>query len=284
MERDNENHKYGGATEDERYAVDCLLFMKTKPIDKRTFKKLRRAIRDHKKKAKRAKLTHINANEEVHQPADQVDANAVVLLDDQVIINPNNAVLVPLQVDQVNPNNALVPPHGDQVDPNNNALIPLHILDQVNPINAVVLPRNQVDQFPPNFPHVECLRGQIGLYTVPCEKVLTLTDVNPAQARLQLPKGFYLAHCRPMLRDNENMERGIAVKVYVHENDLVDGDRVFDMKFKVWADKLHVLCAGWKSLVDTYRLTDTRDTVVVRMFRHTNFTQNLGFVITFIRN
>lgn len=105
------------------------------------------------------------------------------------------------------------------------------------------------------------------------EKQLTCTDTKGEHNRLNLVKCLVEELFLPMLKEEEDVKRGIPVTTY-DEN-----GNEYAMKFVLWSNKYYVLNGGWKQFCKRRGLQQLEDYVQVWMFRHSQ-TDNLCFVIT----
>ncbi|KAF5732110.1 hypothetical protein HS088_TW18G00799 [Tripterygium wilfordii] len=126
---------------------------------------------------------------------------------------------------------------------------------------------------PPDILSLPALEGIIGSNcSKPFEKQLTPSDVEDGQSRLAIHIST-VKELKKLLNEDESLSDGIPVTVYD-----VNG-KEFNMEFKVWASKLHVLTGGWKTFCHHHKLIQDKDFVTLRMFRHVQ-TQKICFLIT----
>ncbi|KAE8735384.1 Interactor of JAZ, putative isoform 1 [Hibiscus syriacus] len=115
--------------------------------------------------------------------------------------------------------------------------------------------------------------GIIGRRSEPFEKQLTATDVNSKQCRLSIPKEYVAAAVSPLLKEDEDIRRGIPVKVY-------DGEwKEYSMTLMHWSNKIHVLKEGWMEFCTDHGFLALRDFVTLMVFRHRR-SDGLCFQIT----
>ncbi|KAK2968757.1 hypothetical protein RJ640_028150 [Escallonia rubra] len=126
---------------------------------------------------------------------------------------------------------------------------------------------------PPELPPIPMLHGRIRQCSKPYEKQLTESDVKDSQNRLTLSKDYVKFHLESMLEPEENLREGINVTTYDSQGN------TYDMVFKIWAGKMHVLTAGWKKFYQQHCLRAHDDWVALWMFRHSR-TERLCFAIT----
>ncbi|KAK2992902.1 hypothetical protein RJ640_028144 [Escallonia rubra] len=126
---------------------------------------------------------------------------------------------------------------------------------------------------PPELPPIPMLHGRIRQCSKPYEKQLTESDVKDSQNRLTLSKDYVKFHLESMLEPEENLREGINVTTYDSQGN------TYDMVFKIWAGKMHVLTAGWKKFYQQHCLRAHDDWVTLWMFRHSR-TERLCFAIT----
>ncbi|KAG4194641.1 hypothetical protein ERO13_A06G065650v2 [Gossypium hirsutum] len=124
-----------------------------------------------------------------------------------------------------------------------------------------------------DIPRVPSLNGLIGRCSQPFEKQLTETDVNSKQCRLSINKVDVENAVMPLLKEEENVEKGIRVKVYDANG------KEFPMTFKLWAHKLHVLKEGWIEFCTDHALLAHQDFLKLWVIRNLH-TQDLCFFIT----
>ncbi|KAM1068434.1 hypothetical protein ACFX2B_000408 [Malus domestica] len=115
---------------------------------------------------------------------------------------------------------------------------------------------------PPDLPPVPSLRSLIQVHSKPFEKQLTSSDVRDDQSRLSMCKEDVENHIFPLLKDDEDPNRGIPVTTY----DM--GGNEYPMVFKTWVSKTHVLTGGWKSFCHDRGLVEKIDFVTVWVFRN----------------
>jgi hypothetical protein len=125
---------------------------------------------------------------------------------------------------------------------------------------------------PPNLPPVPSLQQFIEICSEPFEKQLTSSDVKDGQSRLAMGKEDVQKRLMPLLNENEDLNDGIEVTTY----DLAGKE--YQMKFKTWVSKIHVLTGGWKAFCHDHDLVEYQHFVTVWMFRNIA-TGNLCFVI-----
>ncbi|KAK3036426.1 hypothetical protein RJ639_030025 [Escallonia herrerae] len=126
---------------------------------------------------------------------------------------------------------------------------------------------------PLELPPIPMLHGRIRQCSKPYEKQLTESDVKDSQNRLTLSKDYVRFDLLHMLGPKENLEEGINVTTYDSQGN------TYDMVFKIWAGKMHVLTAGWKKFYQQHCLRAHDDWVTLWMFRHSR-TERLCFAIT----
>ncbi|KAK8602256.1 hypothetical protein V6N13_058097 [Hibiscus sabdariffa] len=119
------------------------------------------------------------------------------------------------------------------------------------------------------WPAVDAL---IGRHTKLFKKKLTETDVNSKQCRLSISKCDLEDNVVPLLKEDENIDHGIHVKVYDANG------KEYPMVFKRWSKKLNVLIEGWTEFCTDHGLLAVQDFVTMLAFRHVQ-TDDLCFVI-----
>ncbi|KAK6229042.1 hypothetical protein SCA6_017993 [Theobroma cacao] len=130
---------------------------------------------------------------------------------------------------------------------------------------------------PPNIPPVATLAHLIGECSRPYSKQLTETDLKDNQIRLSLNKNHVGKSFIPLLKEHEDVNKGIQVITYDPEG------KEYPMKFVFWTSKMYVLTtSGWKRFYKDHALKES-DIVTVWMFRHRH-THNLCFAITWRRS
>ncbi|KAF9666747.1 hypothetical protein SADUNF_Sadunf16G0260900 [Salix dunnii] len=107
----------------------------------------------------------------------------------------------------------------------------------------------------------------------PFEKQLTESDLRDDQSRLSINKVDAQKYLYPLLNEDENLAEGINVTTYDPNG------KEFEMVFKIWVSKIHVLIGGWKAFFHEHRLRKDQDFVTLWMFRRLD-TKKLCFVIT----
>jgi len=116
---------------------------------------------------------------------------------------------------------------------------------------------------PSSLPAMENFREYILEHGEPLHKKLTTSDVNVNQNRLLLNKNHVEKSFLPLLKNDENIERGIQVPVYdAHQN-------TFSLTFKKWTNKYYVLNGGWKDFFQVHKLQKD-DSITVCIFRHSS--------------
>ncbi|XWS27551.1 hypothetical protein CRYUN_Cryun26dG0125700 [Craigia yunnanensis] len=144
--------------------------------------------------------------------------------------------------------------------------------------NIILVPNSTIfdDYQPSHTAPIAALAGFIGECSRPCEKRLTETDLNDSQTRLSLNKNHVQESMLPLLKENEDVKKGIQVTTYDSE-----GNK-YSMRFVFWTMKYYVL-TEWKRFYKEHGLEKDIDIVTVWIFRH-RFTQELCFAITWRRS
>ncbi|XWS27550.1 hypothetical protein CRYUN_Cryun26dG0125600 [Craigia yunnanensis] len=85
--------------------------------------------------------------------------------------------------------------------------------------NIILVPNSTIfdDYQPSHTPPIASLAGFIGECSRPCEKRLTETDLNDSQTRLSLNKNHVQESMLPLLKENEDVKKGIQVTKYDSE-------------------------------------------------------------------
>ncbi|KAK7334721.1 hypothetical protein VNO80_26482 [Phaseolus coccineus] len=126
---------------------------------------------------------------------------------------------------------------------------------------------------PSSLPLMKNFREYILEHGEPLHKQLTMSDVNVNQNRLLLNKNHVEKSFLPLLKNDENIERGIQVCVYdAHQN-------TYSLIFKKWTNKYYVLNGGWKDFFQVHKL-QKNDTITIWIFRHSSFNK-LCFAIDY---
>ncbi|WCJ35847.1 hypothetical protein M5689_017076 [Euphorbia peplus] len=129
---------------------------------------------------------------------------------------------------------------------------------------------------PSDIPPVQRLHGLIGSCSKPFEKQLTNSDIKEDQNRLAMNKTDVEKCILPLLNKDEDPEEEIRVTTYDQEGS------EFEMVYKKWSSKYHVLIKGWKQFFLKHKLEMHQDFVTLWMFRN-RYTNKLCFVITWRR-
>ncbi|OMO63695.1 hypothetical protein COLO4_32232 [Corchorus olitorius] len=130
---------------------------------------------------------------------------------------------------------------------------------------------------PATFPSLPShLAGEVIIGEVcrePCRKNLTVTDLDGGQQRLSLSKDHVEKFFKPMLKEEENLVKGIPVTVYDHPQ-----GKGYEMMFKFWSGKMYVLTTPrWNQFKIDHALIPSQQ-VTVWLFRNLK-TDNLCFAI-----
>lgn len=132
----------------------------------------------------------------------------------------------------------------------------------------VAVPRND------RAPRAEGLEVMMGERSEQFKKILTRSDVDDVQARLNMRKESVVNHVLPLLKEDENIHEGISVTTY-------NSDGVgFPMVFKVWCRKSNILTSGWIKFVHANGLKRRLDEcITIQAFRHAD-TDELSFLVS----
>ncbi|KAJ6423433.1 hypothetical protein OIU84_024395 [Salix udensis] len=157
---------------------------------------------------------------------------------------------------------------------NSNAAAAARNLPRKPPIRRLEETLKLIGNYEPDeVPSIPGLNGIIGKCSKPFEKQLTESDLRDDQSRLSINKADAQKYLYPLLNEDENLAEGISVTTYDHNG------KEFEMVFKIWVSKIHVLIGGWKAFFHEHRLRKDQDFVTLWMFRRLD-TKKLCFVIT----
>ncbi|PIA31457.1 hypothetical protein AQUCO_04900035v1 [Aquilegia coerulea] len=124
------------------------------------------------------------------------------------------------------------------------------------------------------LPPIKELHGLIGQCTTRSfRKILTESDVRDNQARLIIHAKFAKEAIKPLLRPNEKLSEGITAIMYDHRG------KVYNMKYKQWTDKPHVIFGDWLKFCKEHKLIALVHRIRLWAFRHSE-TDKLCFAIT----
>jgi len=145
------------------------------------------------------------------------------------------------------------------------------------PIRSLEVALRLIENYDPHeVPSIPGLNGIIGRCSKPFEKQLTESDLRDDQSRLSINKADAQKYLYPLLNEDENLAEGINVTTYDPNG------KEFEMVFKIWVSKIHVLIGGWKAFFHEHQLRKDQDFVTLWMFRRLD-TEKLCFVINWRR-
>ncbi|CAL5201403.1 unnamed protein product [Lathyrus oleraceus] len=131
---------------------------------------------------------------------------------------------------------------------------------------------------PPDIPNIHGVPdNNILVCCKPFEKKLSLSDLNVYQNRLFLKKSHVEKYFLPLLKIDEDVEKGINVVVFDMQG------KTFNTTFKFWSKKYYVFNGvGWQKFFKEHNLKANQDFVTVWMFRHSEI-DNLCFALSLRR-